>query len=346
MLAVRKTTPAHGFSLDEVPEPELRAADDVVVEVEAAGICGSDVHAYEWTGGYEWMTPLMPLTLGHEFSGRIVARGSDAGDLPLGQRVTVWPSSGCGRCPSCRGGEPENCLNKKTIGLMKDGGFARRVVVPAAACFPVPASIDAELAALTEPLCVGAQAVEVGDVRLGDTVVVLGPGTIGQAIALFARRAGASPVIVVGRNDDERLATVRRLGLLHTIDVARDDLGPAVERLVGGKVDRVFEATGAGASIGDGLGLLRKGGVLVAAGIHARPAEIDLTSLVRGKLQIRGTHGARPATWKRVLKVLAESGEDFRPMISHRLPLAAAAEGFELARRKVASKVMLMPAGA
>lgn len=343
MLALRKKEPARGLVLEELDEPSDLAPGEVLVEVDAVGICGSDVHVYEWTSGYDWMRQALPVTLGHEFAGRVVARAPDVEDVPVGQRVTVWPSSGCGRCRNCLSGEIENCLRKRTVGLARDGAFARRVAVPATGCFALPDHLDAELAALTEPLCVGARAVEVGDVRLGEAVVVLGPGTIGQAIAMFARRSGAGPVIVVGRDDGPRLETVRRLGIAHTIDVAHEDLATAVAAITGGKVDKVFEATGVPASIRDGLGLLRKGGAIVATGIHAAPLEINLTDLVRNKHQLRGSHGSRPRTWDAVLRVLSESGEEFRPMITHRIPLSEGIEGFELARRKVASKVMIEP---
>lgn len=345
MLAAQKASPEFGLTLAQVERPGL-SPGEVLIEVEAAGICGSDLHVYEWTSGYDWMRPLMPMTLGHEFAGRIAAVAEDVATLAPGQHVTVWPSIPCGRCQACSEAQPENCDRKTTIGLTRQGAFARWVTAPSANCFVLPDGLDTELAALTEPLCVGARAVEVGEVRLGQTVVVLGAGMIGLAIALMARRAGAA-VAIVGLNDGARLACAKSLGFERTIDLADESsLGGAVARLFGGKVDRVFEATGASSSITDGLGILRRGGVLVATGIHARPVEINLTDLVRNKHQIRGSHGALRSTWVTVLRILAESGEEFRPMISHRLGLGETVEGFELARSKAAVKVMLVPEGA
>lgn len=342
MLAVQKTSPAHGLALAEVPRPEPKAGE-VLIEVEACGICGSDVHVYEWTSGYEWMEPHMPLTIGHEFAGNVVAAAPDVAEPKVGQRVTVWPSISCGTCPACREGQPENCERKITIGLTRHGAFATHVTAPAAHCFELPDTIDAELASLTEPLCVSARAVETGDVRLGHTVVVLGVGMIGLGIALMARRAGASQVIVVGKDDPVRLACARQLGFDQLVDIAAEDLVAAVTRLAGGKVDRVFEATGVVASVKDGLSILRRGGIMVVAGIHSRPVEINLTDLVRGKHQLRGSHGATRATWATVLKLLASSGEEFRPLISHRVGLAETIEGFRLSLSKEASKVIVFP---
>ena len=342
MLAVQKASPEFGLTLADVEIPTLLAGE-VLVEVGAAGICGSDLHVYEWTSSYEWMRPLMPLTVGHEFAGRIVAVASDVDILSPGQRVTVWPSIPCGRCQSCQEGEPENCENKTTIGLTRPGAFAGFVTAPAANCFDLPDTIDDELAALSEPLCVGARAVEVGEVRLGHSVIVLGAGMIGLAIALMARRAGAATVIVVGLDDEFRLACAQTLGFQHTVDLKTESLPAAVARIVGGKVDRVFEATGAAASVRDGLAVLKRAGLFVATGIHARPVEINLTDLVRNKHQIRGSHGAVRSTWHTVLRILAQSGEDFRPLITHRLALSEAVQGFELARSKAAMKVMVRP---
>jgi 2-desacetyl-2-hydroxyethyl bacteriochlorophyllide A dehydrogenase len=342
MLAIQKASPETGLAVAEVPTPRPNAGE-VLIEVEAAGICGSDIHVYEWTSGYEWMKPLMPLTIGHEFAGRVVDVAQDVHTLKVGQRVTVWPSISCGSCPACHGGQPENCESKVTLGLTRHGAFATHVTAPAAYCFALPDNVDFELGALTEPLSVGARAVEVGEVRLGHSVVVLGAGMIGLAIALMAKRSGASSVLVVGKDDETRLSCARKLGFDKTVDLAKEDLAGAVTRLAGGKVDRVFEATGAPSSIRDGLAILKRGGVFVVTGIHAQPVSINLTDLVRGKHQLRGSHGSTRATWATVLKILEQSGEEFRPLISHRLPLRDTIEGFELSRTKAATKVIVLP---
>ena len=339
MLTLRKTKP--GFGLDlfdgaDAPEP---SATDVTIRVENAGICGSDVHAYEWTDGYGFMAPHLPIAMGHEFAGRIVKAGA-ASVLPEGTRVTVMPGVDCGVCTNCRRGNTRNCLSRAAIGLTRNGGFGRYVTVPAANVLALPDSVDTELGALTEPLCVGAEAVLTGEVGLGDTVLVMGPGTIGQAIALFARAAGAGKVYVVGKADGPRFDVVRALGFIDILDVAE---APLAELLAGTKVDVVIEATGYPPSVTDGLGVLRKGGVLVVAGIHPGPLTLPLTDFVRNRHQLRATHGCERPTWDKVLTLLGRDPESFRPMITHRLPLERGIEGFELARQRAASKVMLRP---
>lgn len=339
MLTLRKTKPGFGLDLFDAGDAPAPTATDVTIRVENAGICGSDVHAYEWTDGYGFMVPHLPITMGHEFAGHIVRAGLSS-LLPEGTRVTVMPGVDCGVCTNCRRGNARNCLSRSAIGLTRNGGFGRFVTVPAANVLALPDSVDTEVGALTEPLCVGAEAVLTAEVGLGDTVLVMGPGTIGQAIALFARAAGAGKVFVVGKADGPRFDVVRALGFTDILDVAE---APLAELLGGLKVDVVIEATGYPPSIVDGLGVLRKGGVLVVAGIHPGPLTLPLTDFVRNRHQLRATHGCERPTWDKVLTLLGRDPESFRPMITHCLPLARGIEGFELARQRAASKVMLRP---
>lgn len=343
MQALRKTKAAFGLEFLDAAEVPAPGPGEVVVRVAHAGICGSDLHAYEWTDGYGFMAPRLPLTLGHEFAGHVVAVGAGA-PWAEGARVAILPGVACGACANCRRGDARNCSAKETIGLTVDGGFAKHVRVPAQNCIALPEAVDTEVGALAEPVGVGCEAVLAGEVGLGDTVLVLGPGTIGQGIALMARAAGAGRVIVVGRADAPRFDVLRRLGFTELVDVADGPLKDQVLALTGGRpVDVVLEATGIPASINDGLSVLKKGGVIVAVGIHAAPLTIPLTDFVRMRHQLRASHGASRPTWDRVLALMGRDPEAFRPMITHRLPLARGIEGFELARQRAASKVMLTP---
>ena len=313
------------------------------MRVENAGICGSDVHAYEWTDGYAFMVPHLPVTMGHEFAGRIAGVGAGV-SLAEGAAVTVMPGVNCGQCANCLRGDQRNCLRRGAIGLTRAGGFAKFVTVPAGNCLMLPGAIDTELGALTEPLGVGCEAVLTGEVGLGDTVLVMGPGTIGQAIALFARAAGAGRVLIAGRADGPRFDVMRQLGFADVLDVAEAPLAEHVMAATGGrKVDVVIEATGHPPTIVEGLGVLRTAGVLVVAGIHPGPVSLPLTDFVRARHQLRATHGCDRFTWDKVLTMMAGDPERFRPMITHRLPLERGLEGFELSRQRAASKVMLRP---
>jgi len=345
MLALRKTAPSHGLNLEDVEEPCDLEPDEVLVEVAAVGICGSDLHVYDWGANYEFMRERLPVTLGHEFSGRVVNIGADVSSSKIGDLVAIIPSTSCMRCEHCLAGYPQRCMQRSTVGLTRDGAFARYVRVPSISCIRLPENIDMALAALMEPLSVGDNAAQIGAVSMGDTVVVLGPGTIGQAIARCARWRGASRVIVVGKGDESRLKTALQVGATHTIDLDEtSDLRSAVMACTGNRLaDVVLEATGRASSIGDGLGLLRKEGVLVCAGIHAEQAVFDVTSLVRNRQQIRGAHASRRSSWHAVAHRIANEPDSVRAMISREMPLSDGLVGFDLCRNREVSKVILRP---
>lgn len=343
MKAFRKQDAAPGLVLADINGPGGVAEAEVRLRVKSAGICGSDLHVDDWSRGYEWMEQHLPVTLGHEFSGEVIELGSAATRLSVGDRVTVWPGNSCFACNLCLGGYPDDCRNKTVPGLKRDGAFAAEVVVPETACFKLPDTVDFELGALTEPLCIGVLAVDTAQIQMDETVVVLGPGTIGQGLAIFARMAGAGRVIVVGMNDQHRLNTMGALGFSDRIDVAQSDLRETVRAIAPGGVDVVFEATGVARSIPDGLALLRKRGRMVLTGIHSEDASFNTTNFVRSKQRILSSHGSTPEIWTRVLRIMGRNPDLFRRMITHRLPLSQAQKGFDIARNKEASKVMLTP---
>ena len=330
MLALRKTAAAFGLEFQDIPDPPPPGPAEVVLRVDAVGICGSDVHAYEWTAGYEFMVPNLPLTMGHEFAGTVVRNGTGSG-FAEGDRVAVIPFVFCGYSPELPGRRHAQLPGRQGIGLTRDGGFQAEVRVPSRCCVALPEELDTELAALTEPLGVGAEAVLTGEVGLGDTVLVLGPGTIGQAIALIARLAGAARVIVAGRADAPRFDVLRALGLPDLVDVADAPAeGPGA-----GADRRPRRGRGAGgdrraAALNEGMAVLKKGGVIVAAGIHAAPLTLPLTDFVRMRDQLRATHGAAAAPGTACWRNSSRDPEGFRPMITHRMPLERGIEGSSL----------------
>lgn len=345
MIALRKTAAAFGaelVSLDTLPAPGM---GQLVIKVVAAAICGSDIHAYEWTPGYEFMSQLMPITLGHEFSGVVDAVGEGVADFRPGDRVTCWPTKSCGHCHVCKAGRPQECTSRSIIGLQCDGGFADMVAVPAVNCRHLPAGLDLEVAALSEPLSIAVNAVDVADVTSGDRVVVLGCGPIGLGIAWVAASRGAD-VLLAGFNDAARLSIAPALGILRTVDLAEICLSDAVAKAFGQQVDRVIEATGVPESLVDGLAVLRTGGILVTAGIHSKPLQLDLTRFVREKKQLRAAHDTTPRGLEQAIRLLGANAETLRRLITHRLPLSQAVEAFEIARSRQAVKVLLLPDGA
>lgn len=344
MQAVQKLRPEFGLELRDVPEPGVPLADEVIVSVAATGVCGTDLHIYEWTAGYEAMIRCMPVTLGHEFSGVVAQIGTRVRSLEVGTLVAVRPSVVCGKCPACIAGRSDDCAHRTGIGVTRDGALARAVRVPAENCMPVPQDMDPQVAALAEPMTVSAEAVDTGEVRAGARVLILGPGNIGQGAALFAREAGAAQIVVAGKDDAPRIGVLRAMGFVDTVDAGERSLHEALAPwLAQGKFDVVIEATGSPAVVQPALDMLRKRGILVVVGIHARPASIDLTRLVRAHQQIRGSYRAPLATWPRVIEFLQRNAALVRNMITHRLPLDRAVEGIELSRTRTASKVLIVP---
>jgi threonine 3-dehydrogenase len=338
MKALRKTHAAAGLELVDIAPPEPASPDEVLVRVSATGICGSDLHVDDWTPSYAFITPSLPVTLGHEFVG--VAQ---TGAL-RGRRVVVRPSVTCGICAACMAGRHDACERRTGIGMTRDGAFAPWVRVPARNCVQVPDGLSDELAALAEPLSISMQALRVAGDVTGLRVLVMGPGTIGQGIAVLARRAGAAQVVISGRDDAARLDALRRMGFEALVDVASRSLADATTAHTQGEpFDIVFEATGVPETITEALPLLRRNGIVVVTGIHARPLALDLTALVRRQQQLRGSFRPPESDWPQALALMGELGATMAPMVSHVLPLSQAREGFALAHGKQASKVLLCP---
>lgn len=344
MLTLRKLSPETGVNLQEIDPPSAPDPAEALVRVNAVGVCGTDLHIQQWTPSYHFMTNALPVTLGHEFSGEVAAVGKGVTGLSAGQQVTVRPSVVCGACTACLAGQPDGCTTRRGVGVTRDGAFAQWVKVPARNCVPVPASVSPAVAALAEPLSVSLEAVRTGGVQVGHRVLVLGPGNIGQGIALFARAAGAAKVVVAGYQDATRFAVLRAMGFNDLVDFADGEpaalLAPHVDE---GPFDVVIEATGAASVIATAMAALKTRGVLVIAGIHSSPVPIDLTALVRKHQQLRGSYRAPESAWPEVVAFMDQHQETLKHMVTHTVPLADALAGFELARQKQATKVMVLP---
>ncbi|HYF19823.1 MAG TPA: alcohol dehydrogenase catalytic domain-containing protein [Ramlibacter sp.] len=347
MQSLRKLQPAPGLHLQDAPPPREPGAGEVLLRVHSAGICGTDLHIDEWTPSYHFIRDRLPVTAGHEFSAYVDRLGPGVQGLAPGQLVAVRPSVTCGVCAACTSGNPDGCTTRTGIGVSRDGAFAPFTLAPARNCVPVPEGVDPELAAMAEPLTVSHESVRVAGVQAGDRVLVLGPGNIGQGIAVFARAAGARQVVVAGHGDAARFEVLRRMGFHDLVDFAQVGFDAGWAGLAReGRFDVVIEATGAGAVVAPAMAALKTHGVLVITGIHAAPVPIDLTALVRNHQQIRGSYRAPEADWPKVVRFMREHADVLRHMVTHRLPLSRAEEGFALARNKLATKVLLQPEAA
>lgn len=304
------------------------------MRVDAAGICGSDLHTY-LDARIGDTTLKSPLVLGHEFAGTIESVGDDALNeqsvqLGPGMRVSVDPAQPCGSCELCLRGHPNLCTSLHFCGLYPDGGcFCERIKMPARSCFPLPGELDAETGALLEPLGIALHAVSLAQPQAGESAVVIGAGPIGLLIQQAAKLAGMGPVYVIEQLP-WRLRLVEKFGGV-PIDSARTD---ATEKLriatLGRGVDVAFEAAWADQSIQLAAELVRAGGRLVLVGI---PRDDQLTmqhSIARRKgltifLSRRMKH-----TYPKAIDLVQRGLLDVKSLVSHRFPLSKLPEAFSL----------------
>jgi L-iditol 2-dehydrogenase len=333
MRALVKTRAGPGLDLLQVPDP-VPGPDEVVIRVEAAGVCGSDVARYVWTRNYEAgaakaMTDDLPRIMGHEFAGVVDALGPDVTGVRVGDRVGVMNILGCGRCAACHRGMPNVCVERKTIGVHRDGGYAERCVVPAANLTPIPDGTSFHLAAAWQPFAVATNAVEEADLRPGDAVIVWGLGPIGLAVAHACLARGASIALGVDRNP-VRLAEAEALGI-PTLDVdGVDDLGAAVVGAIGRRsVDAVFEAAGVQAAIEASLPALRKSRPMVLIGNLRDRVDADLMPLIMDQQRLIGSRSYSMAIWDLAVRTIAASG--FERTLGDEVGLEEALERFERA---------------
>jgi len=346
MKAVVKTKREPGIEVLDVKVPEV-GESDILVRVLAGSLCGSDVHVYEWTPNYEWMP--LPVILGHEFAGEVFEVGSKVKTVAVGDRITAMPAMACGSCPLCQVGRGDACSNRLGLGLSTNGAFAEYVRLTAAAnTFKLPEGLSYEAASLCEPLCVALRAVDLSNIKVGQTAVVLGPGPIGLLTLQLLKAAGAGLVMVAGTAADaRRLEIAQRLGADIIINVDSEDLLSKVTEVIGrdfgSGLDFVFEATGNPVSVTQAVGMVRRGGKVVLIGIHPAPAEFNTTDLVRSSKSIIGAYGYDAEMWRRALFLLSSGRIKVEPMITHRIPFSNAKEGFELAISREAAKVLFIP---
>lgn len=301
--------------LRDIPEPPAPGRGQVLLEVMAAGVCGSDIHL--WRNHQSWPVTL-PLVLGHEFAGVVTAVGEGVTGVAVGDRVACeTAASVCGHCVYCRTGNYNLCPERLGYGALTDGAFTRYVMARPAILHPVPEGLSFAEAALTEPVCVAYNAlVEQARVRPGDTVVIQGPGTIGIMALLVAKLHGANPIVMVGTDRDrQRLALARDLGATETVVLGERDLVEVIRGLGDGfGADVVVDVTGVSAALEQSLALVRPGGQIVKVGWGPQPLGFSLDPLVAKAVTLQGSFSHTWPTWERVLKLLASGQIDLKPL--------------------------------
>ena len=320
-----------------VPVPHIANADEVLMKVEACGVCGTDLHILSDPPGHP---ATVGAILGHEFAGKILQVGPDVTHLKPGDRVCADPNLICGVCRYCRDGYPNMCERMTTLGIFLNGGFAEYVVAPARALFPIPDILAPEVAAFIEPLGCVLNATREVKLQPGDTAVVLGGGPIGLYFAMMFKASGAAKVIV-SEIAEFRKAYALAVGADRVVNPKTGNLKEAVEAELGGGADVVVDAVGG--LISDALDVVRRGGQVIAFGqnLHAKN-EVTPYWITRHEVTIQGIYIAKN-TFPRAIKILAADLLPVRKLITHRVGLDGIVQAIADMRLGRAMKIIVEP---
>ena len=328
----------------EVAVPVI-GPDDVLLEVGAVSVCGSDVHQARNT--HSWPVNV-PVVLGHEFGGTVAQVGSGVRGFREGDRVVSETAAQiCGECLLCRTGRYNLCPTRKGFGYGLDGAMARWVRVPARCLHRIPASLPFDIACLAEPHAVAYQAMCVNStIRPGDLVVVLGPGPIGLLCARMAALSGADPLIVAGLSADrERFVAATRLGATRTVDVQTEDLETIVRDYSSIGADLVCDASGSSRPLELALRLARPDGQVTKVGWSPDTIPVDVNPLVQRNLRLQGSFSHNYPVWERVIHLLDRGVTLPETIVGLRAPLEQWREAFDAMHEGRVIKSVLLPAG-
>jgi threonine dehydrogenase-like Zn-dependent dehydrogenase len=323
------------LGFEDRPMPVISDQAEVLVAVEACGICGSDLKVLDVPPGH----PATPGTiLGHEFVGRVEAVGKAADPSLLGRRVVVDPDPKCGACASCRAGRPATCSAIVALGVYRDGALASHVLAPAAACFPIADAVPAPIAALVEPLACVMNGTKRAAVRPVESVVVFGGGAIGCLFTAVLSASGARPVIVVEPRA-ERGAVARALGA--SVVVTPSELAERRSELLPDGADVAVDAVGS--VLPQAIDVAAQGGRIVVFGMDSTAtAPIRQVAITEKGLAILGSY-ITDFTFPAAIRFVESGLVDLSPLVSSVLPLDDTAEGIARLRSGAATKIVITP---
>ncbi len=338
----------NNIQVDEVPEPDPRPGT-VKLKVGLNGICGTDLHEYYAgpifvpTEPHPLTRQKMPLTMGHEFSGTVVAVGAGVTGWQEGDRVAVEPVYKCGTCTPCRSGNYNVCQHIAFHGLMSDGGMAEYTIVPADMLHRLPDNVSMQLGALVEPMSVAYHAATLADVKDGDTAMVFGAGPIGIGLWFALRGKGLGDILVVEPSVTRR-AAIEALGA-RTLDPGALDVAAFVaDHTRGDGADAVFDAAGVTPAVTTALACVGSRKPMVSVAIYEKPLETPLLNLVMNESRIQGSLCYTGADFEAVIALMADGRYDTTGWVSHISITDVIGEGFEALRAGTKMKVLVDPA--
>ncbi|MDA3903032.1 MAG: L-threonine 3-dehydrogenase [Desulfuromusa sp.] len=338
MKALVKRESAPGLWLEDLPEPEI-GINDVLIKVKRTAICGTDMHIYNWDAWAQKTIPV-PMVVGHEFVGEIVAVGSNVIDFRSGQIVSGEGHVVCGRCRNCMAGRRHLCAHTSGVGVNRPGAFAEYLALPMSNVWEHRADIDLDVAALFDPLGNAVHTALQYDL-LGEDVLITGAGPIGVMAAAVCRHAGARHVVITDINS-QRLELAKTLGATYTVDVTRENIAEVQKKLgMAEGFDVGLEMSGNPAAFKDLLANMCHGGKVAMLGIPGDDVAIDWNTVIFNMLTLKGIYGREMyETWYK-MSVMIESGLDISPVITHRLDYTEFEQGFSAMNAGEASKVIL-----
>jgi len=338
MKALVKVRAERGLWLEDVPEPPV-GINDVLIRVHKTGICGTDLHIYNWDA-WAAKTIRVPMAIGHEFVGEIVEVGSNVLDFFPGQIVSGEGHVVCGRCRNCLAGRRHLCALTKGVGVDRPGAFAEYLSLPMTNVWVHPKAIDRDVAAIFDPFG-NAVHTALSFPVLGEDVLITGAGPIGILAAAVARHAGARHVVITDVNA-YRLELARKMGVTRAVSPNEKSLKDVQKELgMQEGFDVGLEMSGHGPALRDMLANMAHGGKIAMLGIPAGEVAIDWHTVIFSMLTIKGIYGRELyETWYK-MNVMLESGLDIRPVITHRMHHTEFEKGFEVMTAGQSGRVVL-----
>lgn len=338
MKALCKLKREPGIWLSELPIPEI-GVNDVLVKIKKTAICGTDVHIYNWDDWAASTIPV-PMAIGHEFMGEIVAIGTEVKGFAIGDRVSGEGHLTCGHCRNCRAGKQHLCRNTIGIGVNRQGCFAEYLAIPATNAFLLPDKISDDIAAILDPLGNATHTALSFDL-VGEDVLITGAGPIGIMAVAIAKQAGARFVVISDVND-YRLNLAKQMGADRVVNVTRDaiqDVMPALGIKEG--FDVGLEMSGNPKAFNEMLSVMNHGGHVAILGIPPQETAIDWNQVIFKGLVLKGIYGREMfETWYK-MSSLIQAGLNVNPVITHQLPVAQFQQGFDIMRSGESAKVIL-----
>ncbi|MEM9171870.1 MAG: L-threonine 3-dehydrogenase [Pseudomonadota bacterium] len=338
MKALTKKFSEPGIWMDDIAEPDI-GPNDVLIQVHKTAICGTDMHIYHWDKWAQNTIPV-PMAVGHEFAGRIVAYGSEVRGFHEGDRVSAEGHVTCSVCRNCRAGRRHLCINTDGIGVNRAGAFAEYISVPAFNVFKLPDAISDDMAAILDPLGNATHTALSFDM-VGEDVLITGAGPIGVMAVAIARYAGARHIVITDINE-YRLDLARQLGATVAVNVSDTTLDQVMQDLgMTEGFDVGLEMSGNGHALRDLLRVMHHGGNVALLGIPPDDTAIDWNQVIFKGLVLKGIYGREMfETWYKMTSML-QSGLNLDAIITHRFPVAEFQQAFDMMASGHSGKIIL-----